>query len=88
MSTQHIDPKTQKYATEYNRGWKANDNADIDAVGSTSDAWYDGYHDAAAGRAKWTWRKARKAGFADINEYLDTLTETQARKALGMLPVK
>jgi len=84
MSVQNIDPNIRKYATEYNRGWRANDNADIDAAGSTSDAWYDGYHDAAAGRLKWTWRKARLAGFTDMNEYTDTLTEAQRAKILGI----
>jgi hypothetical protein len=84
MSTQSISPKTRKYVTEYNRGWQANDNADIDAAGSTSNAWYDGYHDAAAGRVKWTWRKARLAGFVDMNEYMDTLTEAQRVKILGI----
>lgn len=50
-----IDPATREYAQDYRNGWRTSercadgalDRADSRGV---SHAWYDGYHDEAAGR--------------------------------------
>ena len=46
------------YKNDYNRGWQASKRAGsntLDRADSRgeSQAWYDGYHDYAAGRPKW-----------------------------------
>lgn len=50
------------YAKHYNRGWAAgNRGGDVlDKADSRGEpeAWYDGYHDAAGGRPKWTTKTA------------------------------
>lgn len=58
---------SREYARDYVNGWNVSercsdgalDRADLRGV---SDAWYDGYHDSAAGRPKWAWRDARRKG--------------------------
>lgn len=50
------------YSKDYERGWRAASRGDgqldkADARGEVP-AWYDGYHDRAAGRSKWSARRA------------------------------
>jgi hypothetical protein len=83
-----VNPDDPNYAREYNRGWRLSERVkgsldDLDRSGAPEAA-YDGYYDSACGRQKWTWRKARRAGFEDMNAYLATLTENERRKAMGM----
>jgi hypothetical protein len=50
---------TPQYRRHYERGWRASGRPDavapLDAADARGepDAWYDGYHDRAAGREKW-----------------------------------
>ena len=49
---------TSQYKSDYNRGWRAGHNTgsftlERADMRNESDAWYDGYFDAAAGRSKW-----------------------------------
>jgi hypothetical protein len=71
-----IDPAAQprEYARDYELGWRSGMRCTEGALGAAdrrnvSHAWYDGYLDAAAGRAKWTWRATRLGGFASPEEY-------------------
>lgn len=71
-----IDPQSPEYDRDYANGWRASENYTdgalerADARG-VSHAWYDGYADSAAGRPKWTYREARRAGYDSVQEYWD-----------------
>lgn len=60
-------PLSREYARDYQAGYVAGERGSegalerADARGA-SHAWYDGYHDAAAGREKWTYREWRIKG--------------------------
>lgn len=62
-----VDPDSPRYATDYVAGWLVGERGADGALDradarNVSHAWYDGYHDAAAGRPKWTWRRWRRNG--------------------------
>lgn len=62
-----FDPNSREYARDYQAGWRASENytdGTLDRADSrgASDAWYDGYHDSAAGREKWIYREWRRNG--------------------------
>jgi hypothetical protein len=67
-----IDPRSEQYSRDYRAGWRASQNLTEDRDGRTaleradargvSHAWYDGYHDGAAGRSMYTYRAARRLG--------------------------
>lgn len=67
MTIRTVDPFSREYARDYTNGWNVSENwtegclerADAREV---SHAWYDGYHDSAAGRPKWTYRTWRRNG--------------------------
>jgi hypothetical protein len=67
----HLDPHSAEYAKDYSLGWKAGERAGEGVEGvldradarNVSHAWYDGYHDQAAGREKFAYRTARRLGF-------------------------
>lgn len=63
-----VPPDTAEYARDYENGWSAGERGSEGSLEradhrDVSHAWYDGYHDAAAGREKWAWRQARLDGF-------------------------
>lgn len=80
-----VDPHSKQYDRDYLNGW----NADLRQLASTSyqvesaleradargvsHAWYDGYHDSAASREKWTYRTARRLGYDCAETYLTDL---------------
>jgi len=78
----HLNPLSPEYAREYNNGWRASERAGLSSsyqvlspleradLRNVTHAWYDGYHDHAAGRPKWTYRQAREAGFDSADDYL------------------
>ena len=78
----HLDPLSQEYARDYNNGWRASERyllSDSYQVltpleradqRNVPNAWYDGYHDHAADRPKWTYQQARLAGFDSAEDYL------------------
>lgn len=77
MTIRTVDPKSREYFNDYRAGWAASERMSEGALDradsrNVSHAWYDGYHDHAAGRDKWTWQHARVAGFSDIDVYLRT----------------
>lgn len=62
-----IDPDTAAYARDYANGFRVGEQGAEGALESAdsrgvSHAWYDGYHDAAASRPKWTYRRWRRNG--------------------------
>lgn len=62
-----FDPNTPEYSREYRAGYIAGERGAEGALEradarNVSNAWYDGYHDAAAGREKWTYRTWRRNG--------------------------
>jgi hypothetical protein len=87
LGTRITDPRSAEYNRDYNRGWKASEDAvgldSLDHAGS-SEAAYDGYHDESAGRLKWTYRTARRAGYDDMQDYLNSLSPEKRKKAMGM----
>ena len=67
MTIRMVDAWTREYARDYHAGWVVAERADPGAleradIRGVSHAWYDGYHDAAAGRPKWTYREWRRNG--------------------------
>lgn len=81
MPVKHVDPDSREYVRDYIKGWNAygkyGDGAItyVDRIGT--DAAYDGYSDDGAGRPKYTWRDARRAGFTDVEPYLASLAEKE-----------
>lgn len=62
-----VDPDSREYTRDYTNGYtvglRGTEGALEAADGrNVSHAWYDGYHDAAAGRDKWTYRTWRRNG--------------------------
>jgi hypothetical protein len=61
---ERLDPSSAAYRRDYNNGWDtsargADDALDRADARGVSHAWYDGYHDQAAGRPKWHLRDCR-----------------------------
>jgi hypothetical protein len=67
MPIRTLDPASPEYATAYRAGYKAGERGAegslerADARG-VSQAWYDGYLDAATGRPMWIYRTWRRNG--------------------------
>src|ERR1044072_5680355 len=60
-----LDPYSHAYTKAYQAGWQASERASDGALSRADargvpDAWYDGYHDEAAGRPRYTYREARR----------------------------
>jgi hypothetical protein len=80
VSIRILDPNSTEYSCDYNSGWRAGQKyTEVNGLNpqqradqrNVSDAWYDGYTDADAGRPKWTWRTARRRGFGELAEMYD-----------------
>lgn len=67
MRIRKVDPRSPEYDRDYMGGWRASERCTEGALEradqrGVSDAWYDGYHDVAAGRPRWTYREWRRNG--------------------------
>lgn len=62
-----VAPESVQYTRDYLSGWNASERGSEGALERADDrnvshAWYDGYHDNAAGRPKFTYRAWRRNG--------------------------
>ncbi len=72
----HLEPTGPSYTAAYLRGWNAAERGSEGALDRADmrnepDAWYDGYADSAAGRAKYTLRTVRRDVAQGLARYLD-----------------
>lgn len=91
-SIRTIDPTSPEYARDYRNGWHVGMRATDGALERADDrnvshAWYDGYHDAAAGRAMWTYRTWRLNGCDDACGYACNGTHRNGTEATPQMNI-